>query len=204
MASSGAGQLVDALLDPMQHPLVKRRLPLILAQSDSPLAVHGLSAGLDDADWNVRFRCAQGLEIMRRAHPHLQANEQLLLNRAAREARALAGAGPDALDDAGPSKRLDLLFLLFGALYEPETLELCRRALQSDDRALRGTALEYLENRLPADIWALLQPSVAPGQVKSQKKRNLQQAAQDLLSAAAALKPKRSSPHDDMAPDPSD
>ena len=36
-------KLVDALLDPMQHPLVRRRLPLVLAHSDSPLAIEGLT-----------------------------------------------------------------------------------------------------------------------------------------------------------------
>lgn len=192
MASTNAGQLVDALLDPMQHPLVKRRLPLVLAHSDSPLAVQGLSVGLDDPDRNVRFRCAQGLETMRRRHPHLKASEELLLRTAEREARALSGANaaPGAGDEGG-NKRIQLLFLLFGALYEPETLDLCLRALQSDDRSLQGTALEYLENLLPAHIWALVQPVVAPGHARSRKKRSVQQAAHDLFAAASSLRPKR-------------
>jgi len=185
MASSGAGQLVDALLDPLQGPLVKRRLPLVLAHSSSPLALQGLSDGLEDPDWNVRFRCAQALEAMRRRQPQLRASEERLLRRAEVEARTLSGAGAVTLDH-----RVQLLFLLFGALYEPDTLELCWRALQSGDRALRGTALEYLENRLPAHVWAFVQPIVAPGHVKPTKKVTLQQAARDLAQAASALKPR--------------
>jgi hypothetical protein len=201
LASSGAGQLADALLDPMQHPLVRRRLPLVLAHSDSPLAIQGLSVGLDDPDWNVRFRCAQGLEAIRRSHPHLKASEERLLAIAEAEARALstADAGSQGPGGAGepPSRmewrdqRIQLLFLLLGALYEPETLELCLRALNSEDRELQGTALEYLENLLPPHIWALLHPVLAKGRTRAGKKRTLQQAARDLLGAASSLRAKR-------------
>jgi len=208
MASAGAGQLVDALLDPMQHPLVKRRLPLVLAQSDSSLAVQGLTAGLDDPDWNVRFRCAQGLESICRRHPELKAAEERLLGVVEREAHALSAApavvtapggtpsSPENGED-GRNRRIQLLFLLFGALYEPETLELCLRALQSKDPTLQGTALEYLENRLPAHIWALLRTVLAPGPAKTGKKRALQQAARDLLTAASSLRSKQSPAHRD-------
>lgn len=194
MASTGAGQLVDALLTPRQHPLVKRRLPLILAQSDSPLAVQGLSAGLDDPDWNVRFRCAQALETIRRRYAHLAVNEERLLAIAEREARALPGASTDRATAQGgidaSHRGVQFLFLLFGTLYEPETLDLCLRALQSGDRGLQGTALEYLENLLPAHIWALLQPVLAPTHKRSKKKRPLQQAARELAAAASSLRPK--------------
>ncbi len=185
-ATPCAGQLVDALLDPMQHALVKRRLPLVLAHADSRLAVEGLSAGLDDGDWNVRFRCAGALEVLRRYRPRLRAGEERLLDVAEREARGLAADGGHARE-----RRVDLLFLLFGALHEPETLELCRYAIDSEDQRLRGTALEYLENLLPAHIWSLLQPVLAPGRAAAGKKRPLQQAARDLAAAAASLKSKR-------------
>ena len=204
MASAGAGQLVDALLDPMQHPLVRRRLPLVLAHSDSPLAVQGLSTGLDDPDWNVRFRCARGLVTIRRRHPHLRASEQRLLAVAESEARVLAEASAAAprisgsvstqsTSEEAQNRRVELLFLLFGALYEPETLELCLHALRGDDRGLQGTALEYLENLLPPHIWALVQPVLAPGQDQTRTRRPLQQIARDLLAGASGLKPKKTS-----------
>jgi hypothetical protein len=202
MASGGAGQMVDALIDPMRHPLVKRRLPIVLAYSDSPLAVEGLTIALDDSDMNVRFRCAQGLEAIRRRHPRLKANEERLLAVVEREARTLSGAfrtasrrrsapdGPgtkDELDD----RKIEMLFLLFGAIYEPETLQLCQRALKSEDRGLQGTALEYLENRLPSHIWGLLRPILAPDRAKPGRKRSPQEIAHDLLAAASSLRPQR-------------
>jgi hypothetical protein len=190
MASTGAGQLVDALLDPLQHPLVRRRLPLILAHSENPLAVQGLTIGLEDSDWNVRLRCAQGLHTIRNRHPRLKANEEKLLGIAEREARALSPMPANSSPESN-QRRIQLLFLLFGAVYEPETLELCQGALESDDRVLQGTALEYLENLLPPHIWSLLQPALAPTRARPTGKRSLQQAARDLLSAASALRAKR-------------
>ena len=196
MASSGAGQLVDALLDPMQHPLVRRRLPLVLARSDSPLAVVGLAAGLDSPDWNTRLRCAQALQTIRSAHPGARIDENLLLSHAENQARAIAGAPP--AQPAG-DPRMQFIFYLFGALYDPETLDLCWHAVQSDDRAARGTALEYLENRVPAEIWALLQPILAPGHVKSTRARSLNRIAQDLLTQAKSLRAVRQGSDDEPA-----
>jgi hypothetical protein len=187
-ASSDAGQLVDALLDPMQHPLVRRRLPLVLARSDSPLAIVGLTAGLDSPDWNTRFRCAQALQTIRSAHPGTRIDETLLLSHAEKQARIIAG-GPHAQPVGDP--RLQFVFYLFGAVYDPETLDLCWRAMQSGDRAARGTALEYLENRVPMEIWLLLQPILAPGHVKPKDRRSLNRIAQDLFAHAKSLGPTR-------------
>ena len=166
----------------------------MLARSDSPLALHGLAVGLDDDDWNVRFRCARALESMRRRLPHMALGQEKLLRCVERELRAIAAGGEK-------EQRLELVFLLFGAAYEPASLELSWQALQGDDRNLRGTALEYLENLLPMHIWALLQPIVAPGHVARKDRRSLQQAGQALRAAAASLKPKRRQSSDTIAAD---
>jgi len=185
VSSSDAGQLVDAMLNPLQHIMIRRRLPLVLAGSDSPLAIQGLGVGLDDADWNVRYRCARALESMRRRQPQMTLGHERLLRHVERELRAIGAGGEQA-------QRLELVFLLLGAAYEPASLELSWRALQGDDRNLQGTALEYLENLLPMHIWTVLQPIVAPGHVARKDKRSLQQAGQALRAAAAAsLKPKK-------------
>jgi hypothetical protein len=184
VASSGAGQLVDALIDPLQDTTTRRRLPLVLARSDSPLALHGLGVGLDDPDWSVRYRCAQALESMRRHQPQMALGQERLLQHVERELRAFAAGGKQ-------TQRLDLVFLLFGAAYDPGSLELAWQAIQGDDRNLKGTALEYLENLLPMHIWTMLQPIVAPGHVGQKDKRSLQQAAQALRAAATSLKPKK-------------
>ena len=194
MASTGAGQLVDALLNPSQHPLVRRRLPLVLAQSESPLAVHGLMMGLDDLDQNVRLRCAQGLETIRKRHPHLVISDERLLAIVEREANALSGSYVD-LNTPGSGdldrERVQLLFFLFGALFDPEAIDLCARALQSGDRNLEGTALEYLENVVPLEIWESLQPVLAPGRKRSKKQRSSKQVERELQEAEPLLREKR-------------
>jgi len=192
VATSATGQLIDALLDPAQIPRVKRRLPLLLLRSDNPLAVHGLAAALDDRDWNVRFRCAEALERLRRRRPDLRADPAVLERRIEREARVLAEWGRGRAEgEALASRRAEIVFLLLGALHDPDNLDLCLLALRSADRVLRGTALEYLENLLSPELWSLLRPVVMhapvapPSQVADE---SLKEAAARLGSAAAGLR----------------
>ena len=195
VSSTGAGQLVDALLNPSQHPLVRRRLPLVLAQSESPLAVQGMTMGLEEPDQNVRLRCAQGLETIRRRHPHLNMNDERLLAIVTREANTLSGEYIDLNAQQGAGnpdhERVQLLFFLFGALFDPETIDLCVRALQSGDRNLEGTALEYLENIVPLETWAKLQPVLAPGRRRTKKQRSSKQVERELQKAEPLLREKR-------------
>ena len=163
--------------------------------------MEGLITGLDDPDWNVRYRCARGLDTIRRLHPHLKASEERLLAVAEREGQRLStanaavslptSAAQSQSGESTPDGTIDLIFALFGALYEPETIELCRHALRNGDPGLRGTALEYLENLLPVHLWAQLQPVLAPGHTTAGVKRPLQQTAKDLLAAAASLRSKK-------------
>lgn len=200
VASSAPGQLVDALLDRAQHPLVKRRLPLLLARSDSPIALQGLTTGLAESDWNVRYRCGTALHKLRQRHPETEPDRDQLTAAIEKELRALAagaaaGPAPDsttppAWDDVR-SRRIELVFLLLGALYEPETLEICLHAFESDDPGLQGTAMEYLENLLPAHLWNELQAHLGTAARQPTAKRSLQQAARDLMASAPLLRAKR-------------
>jgi hypothetical protein len=190
-ASTGAGQLVDTLLNPTQHPLVRRRLPLVMAYSDSPLAVEGLVAALTTQERNVRYRCAQALETLHRRQPGLRIPRRRLLEVVDREIRSLARRGDangSQSEDPGHST-LQMIFHLLGAVYDPETVELSQQALQSGNARLRGTALEYLENRVPAEIWGRLEPLLARTSIVTGPQRPLHQAARDRLAAAAARQP---------------
>ncbi len=67
---------------------------------------------------------------------------------------------------------------MLSLLLEHDALRLCYRALHQDDDRYRGTALEYLETVLPAEvrdaIWPLL--GAAEGPLPNQR------ASKDLLS----------------------
>ncbi len=155
-ATRSAGQLVDILLDSMQSARIRRRIPIVLGYSRSPLAVTGLLDALDDRDWNVRFRAAQGLDRIARHVKRAKIDPQPV--RRAIEAEIGALEGTNAAGEPAAARRLELVFLLIGIGDNPDTVDLCWRALQSDDRWLKGTAVEYLENRLPAELWQRLLP----------------------------------------------
>jgi HEAT repeat protein len=182
LASTAAGQLVDALLERRNHPLVRRRLPLILSRSDNLRAVYGLLECLDDEDPDVRLRCGQALNRIRSNHPHLE----VPLDRVWSCIRAdLTGLGPPAAAGSQPGDdRLHHLFNLLGVVYGPEILEICYCALIGEDPALRGTALELLDNQLPQDVKELLWPAVAPEGEVVRSKRALQDIARDLRRSA--------------------
>ena len=110
-ASTASGQLCDALLSTAQSPLIRRRLPLLLAHSDSPMAVQSLTAALEDNDWNVRFRSARALEAIRRRHPGLRPDEDQVLRIVEREAEDISSEGNTlSRTDSGYSRRITLLF----------------------------------------------------------------------------------------------
>ena len=140
-------------------------------------------------DGNVRLRCARGLEALKRRDSRLVADHERLLQQATRTVHELRTS--PAPVDLVKDYHLEFLFLLLGAVYEPEPVALCLQALHGEDRALQGTALEYLENLLPSRIWEDLQPLIAPGFSAPRKQRTLQQAGSALLAAAAKRRSQR-------------
>jgi HEAT repeat protein len=189
VATSAAGQLTDALLDRYQHEHIRRRLPVVLAYSDSPMAITGLVAALDDTSWNVRCRAARALQTIKSRNSDATIREGVLLAAAERELRALVrnrhGSGMGSQGAIATSQRLEMIFLLLGALDDPGTIELCWNALYSGDPRLRGTALEYLENRLPPDFWQELHKVLAAEHGHDLRSGRSQQEAADELHAAA-------------------
>jgi AAA family ATP:ADP antiporter len=59
------------------------------------------------------------------------------------------------------SRALEHVFAILSLIFEREPMRLALRALSGDDETLRGTALEYLEQVLPADLKAPLWPFLA-------------------------------------------
>jgi hypothetical protein len=147
LAARATGQLLDALLDAELEPQVRRRLPRVLKACPTQRAVDGLLLGLADPMLEVRTACALALAALARA-PGLQFPPNAVFAAARRELEA--GADPP----------LDHVFTLLSLVLEREPLEVAARALQGQDRGLKGTALEYLENVLPPELRAALRPHV--------------------------------------------
>jgi AAA family ATP:ADP antiporter len=181
------GQLVDALLDPAQDMVVRRRIPRVLTAAPTQRAVDGLLAGLHDEIFDIRFRCAQALVKVKRHEPALAIAAGEVYSVALRE-----------LATGVESRRtLDHVFEVLSLALERESLKIALWALRSGDEALSGTALEYLHNVLPRDVreslWLRLgaPPPPASGRLTEELRDDLLRSMASSELGRAALKRSR-------------
>ncbi len=168
VASLHVGQLSDALNNRDEPFAIRRRIPLILARSGSQRAVDNLLAALSDDQFLIRFRSAHAVYQLRMEHPKLQLHldrvwmvldQELEVNSQVWEQIRLA-VTDDGAEDASQSS-LEYLFVLLGLVLPHESVRMTYRALQTEDKHLRGTALEYLQTVLPAGTWKPLENLIA-------------------------------------------
>lgn len=163
------GQLTDALMDPDLPLLVRQRLPGVLEASHNPRVIEALLLGIADNAFNVRYSCARALARMRSRNPRLRIPRQEVFSAIKGELHASAQAwqGRDVeltleYDHDEPlahphiDRGLEHVFTLLSLTLDPDAVHLSMHALMSRDDNLRGTALEYLENVLPADLYGEL------------------------------------------------
>ncbi len=167
------GMLADALLDPQRDFVVRRRLPRVLAHFPSARTVETLLWALDDARFEVRFYAGRALYLVLKDHPELTvgpAKVWAALNRELSQQRSVWDShrlletrrcgekewffDEQLLDRA--DLNLEHLFTLLGLLLPADAVRIAFRALHTDDRQLKATALEYLESATPADTRQLL------------------------------------------------
>jgi hypothetical protein len=89
--------------------------------------------------------------------------------------------------DPEPTKALELVFRILSLALEPEPLTLAQRAFRSTDPHLRGTALEYLEMVLPADVVEALRPLVGTRPSSTARTRTVKELESELLASTAAV-----------------
>jgi ATP:ADP antiporter, AAA family len=179
------GLLVDHLTNPDVAFGVRRRVPGILAYSDSQLAVHGLLAGLEDARFEVRFQCSRALDSLVLRRPDLNVSKEAVFAAAERELRvarplwnsrrslekrteADINAFLDEILRERADQSLEHVFSLFATVLPREPIKIAFRALHTNDRTLRGLAAEYLDSVLPQTIrerlWVMVESGVPPKQ----------------------------------------
>ncbi len=172
------GQLLDALLDPDQSFAVRRRIPACLVANGDQRAVDGLILGLADRRFEVKYRCGRALHKLRLRDPDLLIESERItdevlaatkVSRPVWEGRSLLDPGDDeTLSVAGKvlrersNRSLDHVFTLLTLIMPPEPLRVAYQGLLTDDSALRGTALDYLENVLPPAVRSALWPYLEP------------------------------------------
>lgn len=192
------GLLVDHLTNPGIPFGVRRRIPRILANSDSQLAVHGLLAGLDDARFEVRFQCSRALDSLVLRRPDLKVPAEAVFAAAERELRVARpiwnsrrsldkrtdtdmNAFLDEILRERADQSLEHVFSLFAAVLPREPIKIAFRALHTDDKTLRGLAAEYLDSILPQNIRERLWVMFESGLSKKQPTADSGQAALDRL-----------------------
>jgi HEAT repeat protein len=185
LVSAASGQLVDALLNQHQHPLIRRRIPLLLGQADNELALRGLTLGLQDRELDVRFRCAEALARIKTNHPHLSIDTEAIWGVVYRE---IAYFGRTDFKSSRGVEPLLYLFNLFGIILGPGVMDICYNALQAEDPGIRGTALEYLENQLPQNVREPLWPLISSGRTITKSDRSTKEIMYDLLQAGRSIK----------------
>jgi hypothetical protein len=169
VAEEHVGAIVDALIDPNQPFAVRRRLARVLSVCVSQRAADGLMLGLDDLRFEVRYQCGRSLLALVQKNPAVRVDQgrvlalihkEVAVNQEVWNARRLldtvdegdATVIPASGEGAQASQSLAHVFTLLGLVLPSEPLRVAFRGLHSDDRRLRGTALEYLDSVLPRDI----------------------------------------------------
>jgi hypothetical protein len=173
------GMVVDALLDPVREVTIRRRLPDVLFAGEPALAAWGLWRGLADPSFEVRYRCGAALSRLASSGRLAPVTSETVFETVRRElvTDPIAWHSQRVTEDeiigsteegdereVRPSYaggELEHVFTVLGLVLPAEPLRIALHAVQTDDSALRETALEYLESILPADVriqlWPLLE-----------------------------------------------
>jgi len=174
-AEQHTGQLVDALLDKNVDFTIRRRLPRVLSVCATSRTAEGLIGGLSDRRFEVRFQCGRALAVVKGKMPKLRIPEkrifeairrEVTVSRAVWESHRLLDRAEDAegspfIDEflrTRTSRSLQHVFTLLSLVLPADPLRIAFHGLHTEDRHLRGTALEYLESVLEPDIRSRLWP----------------------------------------------
>ena len=178
---------------------MRRRIPRVLRRSESQRAADGLLLGLADPSFGVRRQCALTLARMTERSAAIVVPRTAVFAVTLRELQEAPASWQEEVDRAGteegaeapaqtPAARgLAHVFTLLSLSVEKEPLQIAYWALLGQDRALRGTALEYLENVLPEDVRRALWPHLGAGTRAAATPRPRQNLVEDLLNSSATL-----------------
>lgn len=201
VAEERIGELTDALLDPNQDDMVRRRLARVFSVAVSQRAADGLLLALDDSRFDVRFQVARSLVAIVESNAGIRLNAErvyqvvqaeLAVGRPVWESRRLLDGfvSESPLDEfvrdrAGQS--LAHVFTLLSLVLPRQPLNIAFGSLTTGNTQLRGTALEYLENVLPAGVKQALWPYLMPSQTSVGGEQHERTIASLLQSSSASV-----------------
>ena len=157
------------MMDREEDVWVRRHVPSTLGQLPFPSSVSALLAALEDPDGFLKFKAVSALERIRKSHPDLPIDADIVT----RHVTAEAGRAFSALTlhhnlfvagglDAGSllarsltekhSRRVGRTFQLLGLINTPSDIAAVRHSLNDADFKVRSRAIEYLDNLLTGDV----------------------------------------------------
>jgi len=201
------GELTDALLARDTSFDVRRRIPRVLARATTQRALDGLVEALADKRFEVRREAGLALLHLTAACPALVVPREQILDAVDREVDVergvwsmeppLTARGPEH-EESPPfldrvvrdrtERSIEHVFALLSLVYGREPTQLALRALRQGDRALRGTALEYLENVLPRGLRERLSPYLGD-EIEHPSHRSRRELLEALLRSGPILVP---------------
>ncbi len=205
LAADIVGQLTDSLLNPKEEFIIRRRLPWVLGTCSSQRGADGLALALSDQRFEVRYHCAkaiaciqknlQKISIPRNTIIQIIESELIVAQHMWQDRRLLdSPSHPCALGffDPEPDDKinvsLDHVFTLLTLIMDDKALKVAYRGLYTSDQMLRGTAMEYLDVVLPAQIKKALMSKLGerPNPTK-RSSRDRNQVTQNLLLSSTHI-----------------
>lgn len=192
------GQLIDAMVEESGDNFsIRRRIPRVLSACPSARAVSGLTQGLADRRFEVRFRCGKALASIQAVDERLSPATDQVLAAITRELEAgkhiweshqlLDGYDEDELVGARANHGLEHVFTLLSLILPRQPLRISFQALHTDDAMLRGTALEYLQSVLPGPVWVSLWPYLADGPSPERTQRKREEILAQLMQSHESI-----------------
>jgi HEAT repeat protein len=198
------GIFVRHLLDSTEDFAIRRRLVTVIAAARTVESFNALFDAMADRRFEVRYRSARALSYLAGEIPGLHVDRErvfevmmreMAVERSLWETRQLIDQ-PD--DESSPveaevvrgrtNRSLEHLFTLLTLALPRETVRLAFHGLHTEDRYLRGTALEYLETVLPDTVWARLRPFLEDGDGRATRPgRSSQEAMRELLASRNSI-----------------
>ena len=166
-APANIGTLTDALLSRRVPLPARRRLADILGTVATQRSADGLLAALETEPFEIRFRATCALSSTVQKNPDLFIPSEPVFNAAEHAIEQLqlvwAGSATDqrgrlSKSGAQAGQTVAYCIRLLSCVLPAGPLDLALDAIGSDDRARRGTGLEYLDNALPPRLKAGLVP----------------------------------------------
>lgn len=175
LAPAHLGMMIDALLDPETDFSLRRRLPRILGTVATERSVRGLIDGLDDSRFEVRYHCSRAVVRILTKNPGLSVDRSKIIGVIERELsvppqrwrgyRLLDRPEPEPAGVQEPSedqsRHLEHIFQLLSTIVGREPLDAAVHGVRSPHPGVRGLALEYFDQVLPAAVLERLRELIA-------------------------------------------